>query len=224
MTKSPRNRASSLIATALVAFGLAQSHGQGTMTITFDNPPLPPNTASLIGSYTESGVRFWYPDPPTSAVGLVLVGAGNAGGSPNNGTTHLETFAGSYLTFGTSPIALFNLISFDATESYNTTPGPETLHVVGYKNDMTAVVIDLTTDGTRQFQTFNLGQTFTGLGRVQITPSSWTGFALDNLVISGVPEPSTGALVLLAAACAFGRSRIKRRRPCRNHPAIEPWR
>ncbi len=214
MTKSPGNRASALIASGTALFCLlGQSRGQGTMTVRFEGPPtVSPGTDLLVSNYSESGMRFWYPDPPSSAVGLVLVGAGYDG-SPNNGTTHLETFAGSYVTFGMSPIGLFNLISFDATESYNTTPGPETLHVVGYKNDMTAVVIDLTTDGTRQFQTFNLGPSFTGLGRVQITPSSWTGFALDNLVVSGVPEPSAGGLLLLAAACAFGRSRMRSRRP-----------
>lgn len=139
-------------------------------------------------------------------MGLVLVGAGNAGGSPNNGTTDLETFAGSYVTFSMSPIALFNRVSFDATESYNTTPGPETLHVVGYKNDMTAS-IDLTTDGARQFQTFTLGPSFSNLIRVQIAPSSWSVFAPYNAVISGIPEPSTGVLLFLAVICPVCRLR-----------------
>jgi hypothetical protein len=185
---------------------------QGTMTVTFDNPSLPPNTDSLISSYSESGVRFWLSSD--SSGGLRLVGAGNGGGSPNNGTTHLETYAGpTHVDFSLSPIGLFNLLSFDATESYSLSPGPETLHIVGYKNDMTASIIDLTTDGARQFQTFALGPSFSDLIRVSITPSSWDGFALDNVVISGVPEPSAGGLLLLAAACAFGRSRIRRRRP-----------
>ncbi len=184
---------------------------QGTMTITFDNPPLPPNTGVLINSYSESGVRFWLSSD--SSGGLVLVGAGNAGGSPNNGTTHLETYAGqTHVNFSLSPIGLFDLISFDSTDSYSTTPGPETLHLVGYKNDMTASVIDLTTDGARQFQTFTLGPSFSDLIRVSITPSSWSGFALDNVVV-GIPEPSAGALVLLGAACALGRSRIRRKTP-----------
>jgi hypothetical protein len=212
MTKSPINRASALIAAALLVFGIAQSHGQGTMTITFDNPPQPPNTSLTMNQYFESGVRFWWPDG--SHGGLALVGAGNAGGSPDNGTTHLETYAGTYVTFSLSPVGVFNLVSFDATESYSTSPGPETLHVVGYNAyQPTTVAVDLTTDGTRHFQTFNLGPSFTNLGAVSITPSSWTGFALDNLVISGVPEPSTGGLLLLAAACAFGRSWVKRGRP-----------
>lgn len=190
---------------------VARCPGQGTMTIGFEGPPtVPPGTASIINQYSESGMRFWYPSDPYS--GLVLVN-GTYAGSPNNGTTHLETYAGSYVAFSLSPIGLFNLISFDATESYNTTPGPETLHVVGYKNDMTSSIIDLTTDGNRQFQTFTLGPSFSNLIRVEITPSSWPGFALDNVGISGVPEPSTGALVLLGAACAFGRSRIRRSRP-----------
>ena len=211
MTLSPINPASALIAAALVGFGLAQSHGQGTMTITFDNPPLPPNTDSIINQYFESGARFWWPGG--SFGGLALVGAGNAGGSPNNGTTHLETYAATYVAFSLSPIGVFNLVSFDATESYSTTPGPETLHVVGYKYyDMSTVAIDLTTDGTRQFQTFNLGPSFTELGAVSITPSAWSGFALDNVVV-GIPEPSVAALVVLGAASASGRSRIKRRRP-----------
>jgi len=210
MTKSPINRASALIATALVAFGLAQSHGQGTMTITFDNPPLPPDTATIITSYSESGMRFW--EPGSSFGGLVLVGAGNAGGSPNNGTTHLETYAATYVAFAPTSVTPFSLRSFDATESYSITPGPETLHVVGYKFDSTSVWTDLTTDGGRQFQTYTLDSRFANLFSVVITPSAWSGFALDNVVV-GIPEPSVAALVVLAAACAFGRSRIKRRRP-----------
>jgi hypothetical protein len=210
MTKSPLNRASALVAAALVVFGLAQSHGQGTMTVTFDNPPLPPNTASLISSYSESGINFWYPVPP-GPVGLVLVGAGNAGGSPNNGTTHLETFAGSYVAFAPTSVTPFSLRSFDATESYSITPRPETLHVVGYKFDSTSVWTDLTTDGGRQFQTYTLDSRFANLFSVVITPSSWSGFALDNVVV-GIPEPSVGGLLLLAAASAFGRSWVKRRR------------
>ena len=200
--------------TILLTFLCIQVRGwsQGSMTITFDNPPLPPNTAVLINSYSESGVRCWLSSD--SSGGLVLVGAGNAGGSPNNGTTHLETYAGqTHVNFSLSPIGVFSLISFDATESYSTTPGPETLHVVGYNAYYpTTVEADLTTDGTRQFQTFNLGPSFTDLGAVSITPSAWSGFALDNVVL-GIPEPSAGALVLLGAACALGRSRIRRKTP-----------
>jgi hypothetical protein len=181
------------------------------MTITFDNPPLPAGTASdPINQLSESGIRFWY--PAGAGLGLVLVGAGYDG-SPNNGTTHLETFAGSYVAFSYSPTRPFSLASFDATESYSTSPGTETLHVVGYKFDSTSVWTDLTTDGTRQFQTFNLDSRFGNLFSVVITPSAWSGFALDNVVITGVPEPSAGALLLLAVACALGRSWLRRSRP-----------
>jgi hypothetical protein len=192
---------------------VARCPGQGTMTVAFDNPPLPPNTDSIINQYFESGMRFWCPGD--SFGGLALVGAGNAGGSPNNGTTHLETYAGTYVAFSFDPFSPFRLVSFDATESYSTTPGPETLHVVGWISggQGATVTTDLTTDGARQFQTYNLGPSFANVYRVDITPSSWSGFALDNVVISGVPEPSTGGLLFLGAACAFGRSRIKRRRP-----------
>jgi hypothetical protein len=107
-----------------------------------------------------------------------------------------------------------SLLSFDATESYSTTPGRETLQVVDYNAYYpTTVKADLTTDGTRQFQTFNLGPSFSNLRVVSIAHSAWSGFALDNVLISGVPESSTGALVLLGTACALGRSRIRRRRP-----------
>ncbi len=182
------------------------------MTIGFEGPPtVPPGTGSIINQYSESGMRFWEPSDPYS--GLVLVN-GSYAGSPNSGTTHLETYAGSYVAFSFNPFSPFRLVSFDATESYSTTPGPETLHVVGWISggQGATVTTDLTTDGARQFQTYNLGPSFANVYRVDIAPSSWSGFALDNVVV-GIPEPSAGALVVLGAACAFGRSWITRRRP-----------
>jgi hypothetical protein len=178
------------------------------VTVTFDNPPLPVGTASdPINQYFESGTRFRWPGG--SFGGLVLVGAGYDG-SPNNGTTHLETYAATYVDFSLSPVSVFNLISFDATESYSTTPGPETLHVVGYNAYYpTTVEADLTTDGTRQFQTFSLGPNFINLGRVSITPSAWAGFALDNVVFS-VPEPSAGGLTLFGVVCGLACSCLRR--------------
>jgi hypothetical protein len=38
------------------------------------------------------------------------------------------------------------------------------------------------------------------------------GFAFDNVVVT-IPEPSTGALVILGMLCGLGYARARRRRP-----------
>jgi hypothetical protein len=43
---------------------------------------------------------------------------------------------------------------------------------------------------------------------VDVLNASW---ALDNLVIGGVPEPSTGALIALGTACVVGYRRHRHR-------------
>jgi hypothetical protein len=122
------------------------------------------------------------------------------------------------LAFERSSLEPFGLVSFDLAEYSTNSPGPITLHVVGYGlQGQRIAVLDLTTDGINDgigpladFQTVTFDSHFANLYRVEMTTDFWS---LDNLVISGVPEPSAGVLVLLGAACAFGRSRIRSRRP-----------
>jgi hypothetical protein len=198
---------------------LAPCRGQGSMTIGFEGTafpgapqPQPPGTISTISQYTESGMRFRTPAGPQT---LALVGGGISA-NPENGTAYLQLHAPLEFQF-VSPAA-FDLLSLDLAEYSTNLTGPVTAHVVGYGLQGQVVgTTDLTTDGVNDgtgpladFQMFTLDSRFRNLFRVQITSEFWS---IDNVVIGGVPEPSAGGLLLLAAACAFGRSWVKRRRP-----------
>ena len=216
MTKSPSNRASALIAAVLAVFGLAQCQGQGTMQFTFEG--MAPGSFGTISAYSEAGMLFWNPHGPEN---LVRIGSGLSG-APDNGSAYLQGSTGAWLAFSLTPVRPFGLSSMDLAEYSTARPGPVTLHVVGYDwhGQGITYTTDITTDGIndgtgplQDFQTFTFDSRYANLYRVDITTDGSYGFSIDNVAICGVPEPSTGALLLLGAACAFGRSRIKRRRP-----------
>lgn len=179
--------------------------GQGTMTITFQGPP--PGTQWQIGVYTDpaSGMQFGGLTPQT-----LYLNGGGIPGYPDNGTCYLENLAGS-MRFGpntfppTTPLVPFNLVSFDAAELIS---GPQTLTVVGY-HPMAGTVTNYFTVTSQTFQTFHLDSSFTGVVQVDVLNASWS---LDDIVISGVPEPSCGALVVLPTLCALGRRWMRGRR------------
>ena len=90
-----------------------------------------------------------------------------------------------------------------------------TLRVVGYGGMGLVVTNDITTDGIndgtgplQDFQTFYFGPEFGHLSRVEILTDR---FSMDNLVLSGVPEPGTGALFVLGIAIAMVRARRRSR-------------
>ena len=202
-------RASTALCVALV---LGECLGQGTMRFNFDGQP--PGTWVVGASYSESGMTFRNPYGPE---GLARVGSGLSG-APDNGTAYLQVTAGASLVFGyySTPTTYFNLVSFDVAEYNTALPGPVTVHVVGYRAQHAPVVADFTTDGINDgpggladFQTFYFNSEFIQLSRVEILTDRWS---LDNLVISGIPEPSAGALLLVAAACGLGRLWVRSRR------------
>lgn len=188
-------------------FAMAQCYGQGTLTpITFDGPPsIAPNTAMIVGSYYESGMSFTPVDPSAPWAGFVRRnGAGAYGYYPDNGTAYLQADVGSSLLFDFNNGSLFNLVSVDLAEYSTVVPDAVTVHFVGYRQDGSTVTTDFTTDGIidgpgplNDFQPFYFSPEFSALSRVEIPTIGWS---LDNLVVSyGVPEPGTGALVLLGA-------------------------
>ena len=199
---------------------LAECLGQGTTTITFDGQP-PGSYSYPVGSYSESGMRF----AGVQGGGFALVGA-SLSGYPDNGTGYLQLPGGAGLTLSLTPLAVFNLISFDAAESATVLPGSVSFRVVGYvSHGMGLTVTNIfTTDGIndgtgplQDFQTFFLDSRFLDIYRVDILGSP---FSIDNIVISGVPEPSAGGLLLLGTACAFGWWWVKSRRSSRGVPAL----
>jgi hypothetical protein len=151
-------------------------------------------------------MNFWN---PYGEENLALLGPGISG-YPNDGTAYLAITTGADLRFSLTPLALFNLVSIDAA-NYADDP-PSTLEVVGYKTHIMGPPVLVTNyfTTTFAFQTFHLDSQFTGLYQVDVLTDRWS---LDNLVVSGVPEPSCGALVVLAALCGLGRAWIRGRRP-----------
>ena len=184
---------------ALLCF-LCKSWGQGTMTITFEGPPpQPPGTRSHLATYSESGMLFV--DGPDA---LVRVGSGVAG-VPDNGTTYLGTGVNTTATVSSLSGVPFGLSSFDVARFFGLLT-PATLQVIGVRLDGTTITNNFTPRGS-SFQTLQLGSGFVNLNTVFLTG----GFAFDNVVV-GIPEPSAGALIVLAALSMLGSSRMREAR------------
>jgi hypothetical protein len=203
----PRRHGAKLLAPALALMCFAaQCPAQGTMTVGFEG-----QTSN--GQYSESGMLFWNAYGPEH---LTLLQSGWSG-YPDNGSQYLGSGGVDLLTFrfDTVPTTYFNLVSLDLAEGIYA--GPSTLQIIGYPAMSPPVTNTITTDGIMDgpggqpdFETFYFGTDFQHVNRIQITTDRW---CLDNVVISGIPEPSARGLLLLGAACAFGRSWIRRRRP-----------
>ena len=98
---------------------------------------------------------------------------------------------------------LLDLLSVDLAEYSTAFQQPAAVRFVGYKPDGSTVTTNMTTDGIidgtgplADFETFTFGPEFSGLIRVEIPTALWS---LDNLRIF-VPEPGTGALLVVGAA------------------------
>jgi hypothetical protein len=201
----------------LVALGplfvLAQCYGQGTFTrITFDGPPTqPPGTVYNTQQYHENDMSF---TPLPGSVGFGRAGGGIAQ-LPDNGTAYLQAALGQSLTFSFINGSVFDMRSLDLAEYSTVVPDAETVHFIGYRLDGSIVTANFTTDGIidgtgplADFQTFYFGPEFSDLARVEVP----TFGSLDNLVLS-VPEPGTGALVILGAALLGVRFLKRKTRP-----------
>lgn len=174
----------------------AQCHGQGTLHITFDGPPvIPPGAAYTVTNYYESGMSF---SPISGSYGFTRVGAGYPG-DPQDGTAYLRAAFTQALMFRFTNGSAFDLVSVDLAEYSTAFQYPVTVHFVGYRSDGSMVSADVTTDGSidgtgplADFQTFNF-QGWTGLSRVEIPTDGWS---LDNLMVTSIPEPASCALLL----------------------------
>jgi len=178
------------------------------MTFTFEGAPR--GTQEDVGTYYEAGMSF-----AAIAPGRVLLCGGGIPDYPDNGTGYLEVPGGlpggiGGLSFGFTnalPSTYFNLQSFDAAEHDG--DGSVTMEVIGNRG-MAGYVTNYFSVSSQTFQTFHLDSSFDGIFQVEVLNAR---FSLDNVVISGVPEPSAGALVGLGTLSVVGWSRVRRRRP-----------
>ena len=156
-------------------------------------------------------MRFWN---PYGLENLVSAGGG-VSGYPENGTTYLQVSSGAKLAFSFTSGAHFDLVSFNVA-GYGIAYPAATLQVVGYGNMGLRVTNSFAIDSLASrrasqlpdFQTLSFDSRFTDLYRIDILTDR---FSLDNVLLSGVPEPSSGALALLGAACALTLRRAVRR-------------
>jgi hypothetical protein len=184
--------------------------GQGTINITFDGTPLQrPGTATFVQQYYESSMWFRPLGVVGPGNGFVRRSANPSPGWPDNGTAYLQASLEDSLMFSFIDNAVFNLISVDLAEFSTLYQTPSTVQFVGYRYDGSVVTSEFTTDGiidgtggpAADFETFQFGSQWRDLTRVEIPNSGW---CLDNLYVS-VPEPGTGALMLLGAALLGSR-------------------
>jgi len=186
-------------------------HSQGTTVITFNGQP--PGTQANPSLYTEAGMNFWNPygpqDPLPTGPGIP--------GMPQNGTAYLDMPTGSQLTFSLVSGGYFGLVSFDAAREYASLPATN-IEVIGFL-PMAATVtnyFNLDSLANRRannlpdFQTFYLDAQFQHVYRVDILNDRW---CFDNAVVTGIPEPSTGSLLLVGTLAIAAHQKTRKRRP-----------
>jgi hypothetical protein len=188
------------------------AHGQGTLEITFDGPPIvAAGTGIFVSDYSESGMLF---QPLAGSDGFGRHGAATDPRDPDDGTAYLQAPLGSTLMFGLTDRSVFDVVSVDLAEYSTVVPDPVTVQFIGYHVDGSTVTTSFTTDGIidgtgplADFQTFYFdSKDWSGLTHVEIPSFGWS---LDNLVVT-VPEPSAGAL-LLVGALTLGALRWRKR-------------
>lgn len=207
-----RSLPGALFCALLQLWSILNCFGQGTMTFTFEGQPNGTRSPGL-GTYTEAGMQF-----SVIAPGGIFQNGGGIPGYPDNGTGYLETpdardnFGGVSMNF--TNFARFNLVSFDAAEYFML--GAGSFSVIGYGGMGLRVTNSFTLDGVndgtgplQDFQTFSLDSSFQNNNLFMIEFRN-ARFSLDNVVISGVPEPSAGAIALIGVLCVVGRLKLGR--------------
>ncbi len=199
----------------VIALFASDTHAQGHFLrpIRFNGPPVIP-----VG--TDIGVTYYYEDSMTFRPISAGDQFGRMGGGrtafPENGTAFLILGAFDSLSGSRGGISRFGLYSVDLSEFSTLYGFPKTVQFVGYRLDGSIVTTGFTTDGIidgtgplADFETFYFDQSFSDLVRFEV-PSY--GFAMDNLVFFDViPEPASGALLLLGAGLV-GRRLVSGRR------------
>ncbi len=208
-----------LLAGVLVGSRLVLAlHGQGTLEyrVTFDGPPyIAPGTGKLVDSYSEAGMFF---QPIGGASFDNRFGRATSPGDafPDNHSTYLDGPAFCSLEVVSAASSHFGILSIDIAESSTLYKYPATIPFGGYRSDGTAVWTSFTTDGIidgtgplADFETFYFDARFNDLVRLEVPTYGW---ALDNMVFSAVPEPTTLGLLCMGALAFIGAATRRVRR------------
>jgi hypothetical protein len=179
-------------------YGLAQ--GRITDNINFNNS-VPPGSGVALSYYYETPFVF---TPINTGEQFTLAG-GAISSFPENGTAYILQGAFNTLSGTRIGSTRFGLYSVDLAEFSRLYAFPVTIQFFGYKADGSIVTANFSTDGVidgtgplADFQTFYFGPEFTDLTKFEVPGH---GYALDNLIYYNVvPEPSSGALLVLGLA------------------------
>lgn len=146
----------------------------------------------------------------------IVAGTGNNAALSGNGSTRLVNFNGADVTISAANKGAFDLFSFDGGESWLGEPHfwATQITAVGKLAGGGTVTqtfdLDIVKDAFKGMQTFTLDASFRDL--LSVTFSGIGGnpeFSIDNISVNAVPEPASGALVLLGAA---GIAAVRRKR------------
>ncbi len=176
--------------------------GQGTLTATFDGPPVqPPGSAFNVQSYSESGMYFL---PLAGSDGFGRVWSNAPSALPNDGTPYLDASAGDSLKFGFRNGASFSVSAVDLA-GYSTVVPNFSVEFIGTLENGGTVSTTFSGSGI-DFSTFHFGPEWTGLTSVEIPNDAWS---MDNLSVI-VPEPGNAEMFALGAVViSLRRSRRK---------------
>lgn len=137
---------------------------------------------------------------------------------PANGTDKLSF---SRRTSGTEPTRITNILGsrFDAisvalAEYSQVFPVPKDITFIGIASDGSEMSVTFTTDGIitgpdaiDDFEIFYFPASFRSLTRLEVSTGT---FAMDDLVLLPVPEPSSALLLSLGVSWVLGRRQRRR--------------
>ncbi len=160
-----------------------------------------PRTQVAIPYYDEDGFRSKPFGPILASAPYHLGLAGpNVGRIASNRTAHISVLNGDSFEILSNDGLLFDVVSVDLAEYSSVYRSPKVIVFEGILANGASVFVDFTTDGfveggdaLNDFETFKFPKEFSGLSLLR---SATTGYSLDNLTLSVVPEPTLLSMLL----------------------------
>lgn len=165
--------------------------------------------------FVEDGYRVSY--TPTSVFGFYIIDdpadhLGMCGtGCASNGTTGFYSFNEGKVTIDRQDKALFSLTSLDVAQTFlgNDRPLTLTLTAMGVNGVITSEIF-VEADAAEAFSTFKFTD-FVNISSLTITGGAeYPEFAIDNVVVSSVPEPASWAMLIAGLGAVGGAVRRRR--------------